>query len=444
MSEEAISIRSKNLSTAKQSDLDVKDMPETAFIIAFCVKYEKSIQHLFFWPEDFEEALRSKHENPLITWLLRYFLQHAENRPKITDSRNWKNAFSTFIDKRIENEEFFLNYNPLDSVNNDFFALKPKMKVYLLYYLVKYQLIYSTRIKEFLEELKLLSNTDPFDPLAIESLGTDSANVGSRIYRESITSSGIKWEVISTTVTDIAEYVKNKLDPSRSENERQLHDKLLYQILPYLAPLAKEQTLSRNERYAKIREQTYRVPTSNTKSSQINNTFAKQSTIPFNRKETIVFSHVTQIKIYPRIREMADKKIVNSNYNEVFRAPLTLLSNDENVNINNNPINKGKKMIHDEIQSASESLPTINNEEDEDETHTISINKNCDIEKSQVFPKENYFVPNEVQLAKLKWSLDHPFFREFDEVFGRDTDTELSDYESSSSESNVENVLLKK
>ncbi|CAJ0627757.1 3608_t:CDS:1 [Entrophospora sp. SA101] len=101
-------------------------------------------------------------------------------------------------------------------------------------------------------------------------------------------------------------------------------------------------------------------------------------------------------------------------------------------------------MIHDEIQSASESLPTINNEEDEDETHTISINKNCDIEKSQVFPKENYFVPNEVQLAKLKWSLDHPFFREFDEVFGRDTDTELSDYESSSSESNVENVLLKK
>ncbi|CAJ0746046.1 3609_t:CDS:2 [Entrophospora sp. SA101] len=317
MSEEAISIRSKNLSTAKQSDLDVKDMPETAFIIAFCVKYEKSIQHLFFWPEDFEEALRSKHENPLITWLLRYFLQHAENRPKITDSRNWKNAFSTFIDKRIENEEFFLNYNPLDSVNNDFFALKPKMKVYLLYYLVKYQLIYSTRIKEFLEELKLLSNTDPFDPLAIESLGTDSANVGSRIYRESITSSGIKWEVISTTVTDIAEYVKNKLDPSRSENERQLHDKLLYQILPYLAPLAKEQTLSRNER----------VPTSNTKSSQINNTFAKQSTIPFNRKETIVFSHVTQIKIYPRIREMADKKIVNSNYNEVFRAPLSSTQN---------------------------------------------------------------------------------------------------------------------
>ncbi|CAJ0627758.1 8153_t:CDS:2 [Entrophospora sp. SA101] len=367
MSEEAISIRSKNLSTAKQSDLDVKDMPETAFIIAFCVKYEKSIQHLFFWPEDFEEALRSKHENPLITWLLRYFLQHAENRPKITDSRNWKNAFSTFIDKRIENEEFFLNYNPLDSVNNDFFALKPKMKVYLLYYLVKYQLIYSTRIKEFLEELKLLSNTDPFDPLAIESLGTDSANgnflyigIGSRIYRESITSSGIKWEVISTTVTDIAEYVKNKLDPSRSENERQLHDKLLYQILPYLAPLAKEQTLSRNERYAKIREReiakgrknfwawsnniivdveddeddaqiTKRkrnsVPTSNTKSSQINNTFAKQSTIPFNRKETIVFSHVTQIKIYPRIREMADKKIVNSNYNEVFRAPLSSTQN---------------------------------------------------------------------------------------------------------------------
>ncbi|CAH1766890.1 12364_t:CDS:2 [Entrophospora sp. SA101] len=420
MSEEAISIRSKNLSTAKQSDLDVKDMPETAFIIAFCVKYEKSIQHLFFWPEDFEEALRSKHENPLITWLLRYFLQHAENRPKITDSRNWKNAFSTFIDKRIENEEFFLNYNPLDSVNNDFFALKPKMKVYLLYYLVKYQLIYSTRIKEFLEELKLLSNTDPFDPLAIESLGTDSANVGSRIYRESITSSGIKWEVISTTVTDIAEYVKNKLDPSRSENERQLHDKLLYQILPYLAPLAKEQTLSRNERYAKIRERE----------------------IAKGRKNFWAWSNNIIVDVED---DEDDAQITKRKRNSKRVSSIAaLLSNDENVNINNNPINKGKKMIHDEIQSASESLPTINNEEDEDETHTISINKNCDIEKSQVFPKENYFVPNEVQLAKLKWSLDHPFFREFDEVFGRDTDTELSDYESSSSESNVENVLLKK
>jgi len=32
-------------------DMDPKDMPETAFVIAFCVKFRSAINNISFWPE---------------------------------------------------------------------------------------------------------------------------------------------------------------------------------------------------------------------------------------------------------------------------------------------------------------------------------------------------------------------------------------------------------
>jgi len=32
-------------------DTDPKDMPETAFVIAFCVKFQSAINNISFWPE---------------------------------------------------------------------------------------------------------------------------------------------------------------------------------------------------------------------------------------------------------------------------------------------------------------------------------------------------------------------------------------------------------
>jgi hypothetical protein len=32
-------------------DMDPKDMPETAFVIAFCVKFQSAINNISFWPE---------------------------------------------------------------------------------------------------------------------------------------------------------------------------------------------------------------------------------------------------------------------------------------------------------------------------------------------------------------------------------------------------------
>jgi hypothetical protein len=38
-------------------DMDPKDMPETAFVIAFCVKFRSAINNISFWPEVYIDSL---------------------------------------------------------------------------------------------------------------------------------------------------------------------------------------------------------------------------------------------------------------------------------------------------------------------------------------------------------------------------------------------------
>ncbi|CAG8462593.1 13931_t:CDS:2 [Acaulospora colombiana] len=235
---------------------DPKHMPETAFVIAFCVKFNKAL-NIWFWPEDLDAALCSTEENPLIEKLHRLFLRNLLNLERLVERNKWMTLLSDIISQRLENnEDFYLDYNPLKRVNDNYYALGIRDKVMIMQCLVSWQLVSSNKIKDLIRQQHQGSNEDEIKPLEVEVLGEDTKQskyyylgVGARIYRETLIPDcddpslvNIKWEAVSTTIDDLKNFVgdRNEIDPSRSEKEDALYTKIVGQVIPYLEHLAME------------------------------------------------------------------------------------------------------------------------------------------------------------------------------------------------------------
>ncbi|CAG8584668.1 8701_t:CDS:2, partial [Acaulospora morrowiae] len=266
---------------------DPKNMPETAFVIAFCVKFNEALK-ISFWPEDLDAALCSTEENPLIEKLNRLFLRNLLNTERLVEKNKWMTVLSNVISKRLENnEDFYLDYNPLKRVDDNYYALSVRDKVMILQCLVSWQLISSSKIKGLIKQQHLGLNEDEIKPLEVEVLGEDAKKskyyylgIGARIYRETLipdlknpSSMNIKWEAVSTTIHDLKKFVENRneIDPSRSEKENALYTKIVGQVIPYLEPLAMEKVKEEQRRQIKERKKETRRDNNLKKILQIHN-----------------------------------------------------------------------------------------------------------------------------------------------------------------------------
>ncbi|RHZ58164.1 hypothetical protein Glove_375g92 [Diversispora epigaea] len=248
---------------------DPKDMPETAFVIAFCVKFNEALDNLLFWPEDLDRALCRTEESPLLDKLHRLFLKNLENSNKKIEKRKWVTTLSKLIDDRLRNNDFYTDHNPIKLAKFDYYKLGVRDKVMIMQCLVSWQLISSNKIKELIRQQHHGLNEDEIRPLEVEVLGEDSKDaryyylgIGARIYRETLITNSdnpsimnIKWEAISTTVGDLKAFVNNRdeIDPDRSEKEKALYMKIVGQVIPYLEPLAEEK--AQIETKMKIRDE---------------------------------------------------------------------------------------------------------------------------------------------------------------------------------------------
>ncbi|RIA95244.1 hypothetical protein C1645_816977 [Glomus cerebriforme] len=248
-------------------DMDPKDMPETAFVIAFCVKFRSAINNISFWPEDLDEAICCKEgPNTLIESLHKAFIQNLETKKSRT---SWVKRLSILInDWREKGHDFFADHNPIERANYDYYSMSNRDKVMIMQVLVSWQLAESAEIKRIRREHNEIVNDDDVKPLEVEVLGEDTSGsryyyigIGVRIYRESMISGRVKWETVSSTVDELKKFIFDYqgLDPNRSEQERVLYNKLVTTVLPYLEPLEaerrriKEDVLNKVERDREIR-----------------------------------------------------------------------------------------------------------------------------------------------------------------------------------------------
>ncbi|CAI2179673.1 3206_t:CDS:2 [Funneliformis geosporum] len=226
-------------------DMHPKDMPETAFVIAFCVKFRSAINNISFWPEDLDEAICCKEgPNTLIESLLKAFVQNLDpRRAKIP----WVKRLAKIInDWQARGYDTFFDYNPIERSNYDYYKMSNREKVLLMQVLVSWQLADSAVIKRIRKEHKEIVNDDDFRPLEVEVIGEDTSGsryyymgTGTRIYRESMISGRVKWETLSNTVDELKKFIFDYqgLDPNRSERERILYHRLINDVLPLLEPL---------------------------------------------------------------------------------------------------------------------------------------------------------------------------------------------------------------
>ncbi|CAG8678692.1 18255_t:CDS:2, partial [Racocetra fulgida] len=231
-----------------QAQPDPKNMPETAFVIAFCVKFMEALNKIYFWPE-LDEALSSNEESPLLEKLHRLFMRNLLNLKALPERRSWMKKLSEIITDKIENQEdFYLDHNPLKRVNDNYYAL-------------------GVRDKLIQEQHKGVSEEE-IKPLEVEVLGEDTKEskyyyLGSKIYRETLVPesgnsslSHIKWEAISTTIDDLKNFAsdRDEIDPSRSEKEKLLYTKIVNQVIPYLEEVAKDKDREMEEKKRKATE----------------------------------------------------------------------------------------------------------------------------------------------------------------------------------------------
>ncbi|CAG8741321.1 25312_t:CDS:2 [Gigaspora margarita] len=248
---------------------DPKNMPETAFVIAFCVKFMEALNKIYFWPEELDEALSSNEESPLLEKLHRLFMRNLLNLKALPEL--WMKKLSEIISDKIENQEdFYLDHNPLKRVNDNYYALGVRDKVMILQYLVSWQLVGSNKIRELIQEQHKGVSEEEIKPLEVEVLGEDTKEskyyylgIGARIYRETLVPesgnsslSHIKWEAISTTIDDLKNFAsdRDEIDPTRSEKEKLLYTKIVNQVIPYLEEVAKDKDREMEEKKRKASE----------------------------------------------------------------------------------------------------------------------------------------------------------------------------------------------
>ncbi|GBC02692.1 hypothetical protein RclHR1_04760007 [Rhizophagus clarus] len=241
-------------------DMDPKDMPETAFVIAFCVKFRSAINNISFWPEDLDEAICCKEgPNTLIESLHKAFIHNLELKKTRT---SWVRRLAKLInDWRERGHDFFTDHNPIERVNYNYYSMSNRDKVMIMQVLVSWQLAESAEIKRIRKEHNEIINDDDVRPLEVEVLGEDTSGsryyyigIGVRIYRESMISGRAKWETVSSTVEELKKFIFDYqgIDPNRSDQERILYNKLVTTVLPYLEPLENERKRLREDILHKV------------------------------------------------------------------------------------------------------------------------------------------------------------------------------------------------
>ncbi|RIA94071.1 hypothetical protein C1645_873656 [Glomus cerebriforme] len=252
------------------ADKHPRDMPEMAFVIAFCIQYNEAVGNLNFLPEELEDAIVSREPVDLVERVHRYFLRNTLNVSKIIDKRYWVKKLSQHLDERIEKKEFILSYNPFDRTDNIYHELSNFEKVMILKELVMWQIKGSEKIQSMWQSRE----SERIRPVEIEVLGVDSKGstyfylgVGARVYREIPSADGTQqciWEALTTSLQDLKDLISARveIDPDRSEEERLLYKRISKSLIPEIESQIKDERaieynrtsgkkLAKNTRYNK-------------------------------------------------------------------------------------------------------------------------------------------------------------------------------------------------
>ncbi|CAG8615671.1 7593_t:CDS:2 [Funneliformis caledonium] len=229
------------------ADKHPRDMPEMAFVIAFCVQYNEAVGNLAFLPEELEDAIVCREPVDLVERVHRYFLRNVLNLPKIVDKRYWIRKLSEHLYEKIEKEEFGLSYNPFERVDDAYHELSNFEKVMILKYLVMWQFKGSEMIQSLRAE-------NVVRPVEVEALGVDTKGsiyfylgVGARLYRETPANGTQQclWEALTTVLRDLKDLVASRveIDPDRSEEERLLYKRIAEELIPDLESKERLETI---------------------------------------------------------------------------------------------------------------------------------------------------------------------------------------------------------
>jgi len=439
------------------ADKHPRDMPEMAFVIAFCIQYNEAVGNLNFLPEELEDAIARREPVDLVERIHRYFLRNVLNFPKIIDKRYWIRKLREYLHERIEEKEFIFAYNPFDRIKkNKYHDLSNFEKD-----LVMWQLKGSEKIQDMWQsresESALCQDTENVvRPVEIEVLGVDSRGstyfylgVGARIYREILSADDTQqciWEVLTTTLQDIKNLVSDRveIDPDRSEEERLLYKRISkelisdveYQIKSAAEEAARKQRgknspenvlpSTDNENNINV-EPALSVSmcsqTANT--SQHEDKGATSSSIPKKNHQSAPKNAILQkrrkaddddesnkrVKFRPNdddvifLESNTTRRLKKAKGKGVLRNGNLELQNTDVVNSDAVSKNKGKGILRDGGPSQ------------------ITEGSTADVTNLSV---QGIFIPGPEELIKLEWSLNHVFFEEL-EIFGGDSDSELSE-----------------
>ncbi|CAG8619381.1 12038_t:CDS:2 [Ambispora leptoticha] len=251
----------------------LRNMWETAYIVAFCDKFKSALRNLEFWPEEFERTLYSSSTDELLEEIHCAFLTNVLNRKKAVERNTWKKFLTDTIDQHLKKRsDFYLDYNPMRRVNNhNYYELRVEDRVLILYSLVNWQLRESKSIRDLIDShYKNRHKTEAMNPLRLEMIGQDRKNANyyflgnsPRIYREKypkpgipITHENVEWIAVTTTLEEIKSLVDdtNRLKPTSFTKDRALYAKLKDDIIPRVEELvqAKEKKDERRRKQERI------------------------------------------------------------------------------------------------------------------------------------------------------------------------------------------------
>ncbi|CAG8515873.1 7602_t:CDS:2 [Cetraspora pellucida] len=251
-----------------ESENIARSMPEMGFIIAFCEKFKPLFKGFEFWPEELEGALATEADSDLIDQVHCIFLTNCLNRTKPVSRQSWRKLLSETIDQKLKKSyQFYRDYNPLRRVKN-YNELDIRDKVLILNNLVTWQLQEGKEVRKLIEQEYRSSKRNEGNSLVVEPYGEDRKGrkfyyfgYGARVYRETtIPHKGSKskrymWEVISTTLEDLENYINDPKELKASGGkDKAFYNKVMKELIPTIKQSieAKERREARKLRQEKL------------------------------------------------------------------------------------------------------------------------------------------------------------------------------------------------
>jgi hypothetical protein len=167
---------------------------------------------------------------------------------------NWEQTLKNKISREIREGNCTMETNPLE--DSSYYRLPVRLKVHILKMLCEWQFDYSTKMQDFLRELKPGEAETLLRP---EPLGKDKQKNSiwsfdynestPRLYRENPPTRDSenrlipgKWETITTTIPQLQQYA-DSLDTSNGD-ERQLKNVIVKKVLPPLIEKEKQKEIA--------------------------------------------------------------------------------------------------------------------------------------------------------------------------------------------------------